>query len=111
MCQTCHGAPGHERSVIGEGMAPKPPRLSEEAEEWEPEEVYWIIAHGIKMAGMPAFGPTHSDEELWEIVAFAERLPEMTEAEYAALTTPRSGTAADSSAARPRADDGHDHVH
>jgi len=38
--------------------------LSEEAAEWEPQEIYWILAHGIKMAGMPAYGPTHTEEEL-----------------------------------------------
>jgi mono/diheme cytochrome c family protein len=113
MCQTCHGAPGRERSVTGQGMAPTPPRLREEAEEWAPEEVYWILAHGIKMAGMPAYGPTHSEEELWELVAFVERLPEMTPERYEALTAPPStaGGAPADSTARPLADDGHDHVH
>lgn len=110
MCQTCHGAPDKERSVTGQGMTPTPPRLSEAASEWEPEEVYWILAHGIKMAGMPAYGPTHSEEELWEIVAFVEGLPEMTPERYEALTTPAAPAPADS-AAVPLADDGHDHVH
>jgi mono/diheme cytochrome c family protein len=113
MCRTCHGAPGRERSVTGQGMAPTPPRLSEAAAEWEPEEVYWILAHGIKMAGMPAYGPTHSDEELWELVAFVESLPEMTPERYEALAAPPStaeGASTDSTA-RPLADDGHDHVH
>lgn len=110
MCQTCHGAPGKERSVIGQGMTPEPPRLSEAATEWEPDEVYWILEHGIKMAGMPAFGPTHTDEELWEIVAFVEQLPEMTPERYEAFTAPAEAAPADSTAT-PRADDGHDHVH
>ena len=85
MCQQCHGAPGQERGVFGKGMTPTPPRLSEAMEEWEPYEVYWILEHGIKMAGMPAFGPTHSDEELWNVVAFVHQLPEMTPDEYTAL--------------------------
>ena len=109
MCQTCHGAPGRERSVTGEGMSPTPPRLSEAAEKWEPEEVYWIVAHGIKMAGMPAYGPTHTEEELWELVAFVKSLPETTPERYAALTAPAEAAA--DSTARPLADDGHDHVH
>jgi mono/diheme cytochrome c family protein len=107
MCQTCHSAPGHERSVTGQGMHPQPPSLSEEATEWEPNEVYWIVEHGIRMAGMPAYGPTHSEEELWEIVAFVTQLPEMTPEQYTMLTAPP----ADSASTAPRADDGHDHVH
>jgi mono/diheme cytochrome c family protein len=114
MCQTCHGAPGRERSVTGQGMAPTPPLLSEAADEWEPGEVYWILEHGIKMAGMPAYGPTHSEEELWELVAFVEQLPEMTPERYEALTAPPAApvdTATADSTARPLVDDGHDHVH
>lgn len=110
MCQVCHGAPGKDRGVIGQGMTPQPPRLSEAAAEWSPEEVYWILEHGIKMAGMPAFGPTHGEKELWEIAAFVEQLPEMTPERYEALTA-RPETASADSAAAGAASDGHDHVH
>jgi mono/diheme cytochrome c family protein len=34
------------------------------------------------MSAMPAFGPTHKDEELWAIVAFLKRLPDLTPEEY-----------------------------
>ena len=44
----------------------------------EAGEVYWILEHGIKLAGMPAFGPTHGEDELWAITAFVEQLPEMS---------------------------------
>lgn len=82
MCVVCHGAPGVERGDFGKGMNPTPPNLARVAARWTPEELFWTTKHGIKMAGMPAFGPTHSDEEVWGIVAFLERLPKMTPAEY-----------------------------
>lgn len=85
MCAVCHGAPGVERGEIGEGMEPEPPDLAEEAGEWTLPEIFWITSHGIKMAGMPAFGPTHSEEELWGISMFVKRLPAMDGAEYARL--------------------------
>ncbi|MGH9360428.1 MAG: c-type cytochrome, partial [Thermoanaerobaculia bacterium] len=84
MCVTCHGAPGVPASEIGAGLHPFPPELAEEAEELEPAELFWVVKNGIKMTGMPAFGPTHSDEELWAIVAFVETLPEMLPQQYAA---------------------------
>ena len=85
MCAVCHGAPGVERGEMGEGMEPEPPDLAEEAGQWTLPEIFWITNHGIKMAGMPAFGPTHSEEELWGISMFVKRLPEMDAAEYARL--------------------------
>src|SRR5262249_42518674 len=47
-------------------------------------ELFWIIKHGIKMTGMPAWAD-HSDEELWATVAFIKKLPGMTPEEYAKL--------------------------
>lgn len=83
MCEHCHGGPGIERAEWAEGMLPNPPQLSEAAAEWSAEEIYWIVRHGVKMSGMPAFGPTHDEETLWNIVAFVDRLAAVTPAEYA----------------------------
>jgi mono/diheme cytochrome c family protein len=48
-------------------------------------ELYWVIKNGIKMAGVPAFGFTHSEDELWGMVAFVRRLPNLKPKEYKAL--------------------------
>lgn len=85
MCVTCHGAPGQERSAIGKGVLPEPPPLSEQVPHWTPAQLYWIVKHGIKMSAMPAFGPTHSDEQIWKIVAFLQRLPELSPEQYQAM--------------------------
>jgi mono/diheme cytochrome c family protein len=82
MCVTCHGAPGVDLSEIAQGLNPPPPELSQEAE--EPEELFWVTKHGIKMTGMPAFGVTHDDEEIWAIVAFLQQMPRMTKEQYQA---------------------------
>ena len=89
MCADCHGAPGVEPGVVGRGLNPEPPRLAEEPDGWRPEEIFWIVAHGVRMTGMPAFGPTHSDEELWDLVALLKHLPRMPRDEYRALVAPR----------------------
>jgi mono/diheme cytochrome c family protein len=85
MCLVCHGAPGRERSAIGKGMLPDPPSLSEEAPEWTPGELFWITKYGLKMAGMPAFGPTHDDQTLWTITSFVNELPNLTPKELQEL--------------------------
>ena len=82
MCVGCHGAPGISPSEIGEGLNPEPPDLAEVAAHMIPSELFWITQNGIKMTGMPAFGPTHSDEELWGIVAFMQKLPDLSPEKY-----------------------------
>ena len=105
MCVTCHGAPGVKASEIGIGLSPPPPDLAEEGEEEGAGELFWVIRNGIRMTGMPAFGVTHGDEEIWAIVALLKRLPEMSPAEYQALV--REARPAD--AAAPAAGHGHSH--
>jgi mono/diheme cytochrome c family protein len=82
MCVACHGAPGVERGEVGKGLNPRPPDLAKASESWSTAELFWIVKHGVKMTGMPAFGPTHSDERLWTIVAFLKQLPRLSSQDY-----------------------------
>ncbi|MBL8657642.1 MAG: cytochrome c [Altererythrobacter sp.] len=85
MCQQCHGGPGVTRAEWAEGLVPLPPNLTKAAADWRPNEIYWIVRHGIKMTAMPAFGGSHDEETLWNIAGFVERLLRMTPEQYAAL--------------------------
>lgn len=83
MCVKCHGAPGEEMGELTKGLTPKPPKLFEHAKELKPNEVFWVAKNGIKFTAMPAFGPTHSDQEIWNIVAFVKnKLTNMSAEEY-----------------------------
>lgn len=85
MCEHCHGGPGAERASWASGLRPRPPHLTEAASEWAPNEVFWLLKHGVRMSGMPAFGPSHDDETLWNITAFVKQLPAMTPEKYSEL--------------------------
>ena len=83
-CAACHTAPGVEASDMAEGMYPHPPVLTDVAQRRTPGELFWILKNGIKMSGMPSWGD-HGDEDLWNTVAFMERLPGMSEQDYGKL--------------------------
>jgi mono/diheme cytochrome c family protein len=87
MCVGCHGAPGKEQTEMSKGLNPPAPDLSESAQDMTPQALFWVTKNGIKMTGMPAWGLTHSDEKIWSIVAFIEKLPGMTGTEYDSLET------------------------
>lgn len=81
-CVVCHGAPGVQRDEIGKGLNPDPPDLTIPPVRNTPDgQLFYIIQHGIRMTGMPAFAPTHSDREIWAIVAFVRHLPQLTPSE------------------------------
>jgi mono/diheme cytochrome c family protein len=84
MCSTCHLAPGMKRTEVSQGLYPRAPELRRSTELTAAEQ-FWITKHGIKMTGMPAWGVTHDDELLWDVVAFVRKLPELTSEQYQAL--------------------------
>ena len=84
MCSGCHLAPGMKRTEISQGLYPRAPELRHRTD-LTPAEQFWVVKHGIKMTGMPAWGVTHDDELLWDVVAFVRKLPELTPEQYETL--------------------------
>jgi mono/diheme cytochrome c family protein len=85
MCTGCHLAPGMEDTEMRAGLYPQPPNLTEPANRRSAAEQFWIVKHGLKMTGMPAWGVTHDDERIWSMVAFVQKLPELSSAAYQEL--------------------------
>jgi mono/diheme cytochrome c family protein len=81
MCSGCHLAPGMKRTEISQGLYPRAPELRR-GSDVTPAEQFWIVKHGVKMTGMPAWGITHDDELLWDVVAFLRKLPKLTPEQY-----------------------------
>src|SRR5262249_20808025 len=81
MCSGCHLAPGMKRTEISQGLYPRAPELRR-GSDVTPAEQFWIVKHGVKMTGMPAWGITHDDELLWDVVAFVRKLPKLTPEQY-----------------------------
>jgi mono/diheme cytochrome c family protein len=61
-------------------MYPQPPNLSKIRV--DPRDAFWVIKHGVKMSGMPAWGGSHDDATIWSMVAFLQKLPELTPQQY-----------------------------
>ncbi len=82
MCVACHGAPSVAADEIARSLWPAAPNLAKTVPDWTPAQLFWITKNGIKFTAMPAWGPTHGDEEIWAMVAFLEKLPQLSPADY-----------------------------
>ena len=86
-CATCHGAPGVNWQKFSEGLNPDPPDLKDIAHEREPAQLFWVVKNGLKMTAMPSFGAIGADDrEIWSIVAFVRKLPNVSVADFKAWT-------------------------
>ena len=68
------------QTAIATGLYPRPPKLLEGkgVTDDEPGESYWKVAHGIRLTGMPGFGKSLSEMEMWQVsflVAQADKPP------------------------------------
>ncbi len=96
MCSSCHLKPGQNESDMSLGLYPAPPNLAvlddshkghEHGDETQSaRKNFWVIKHGIKASGMPAWGKTHDEQRIWAMVAFIKRLPTLTPEQYQVLT-------------------------
>jgi mono/diheme cytochrome c family protein len=87
MCVSCHGAPGVLPGEIAQGLWPAAPDLTKTATDWTPAQLYWIVKNGIKFTAMPAWGPSHTDQEIWAMVAFLQKFPSLSAQDYKAMKT------------------------
>jgi mono/diheme cytochrome c family protein len=112
MCAGCHAPPGRRTTALARGLYPAPPDLTHTAEHHSPGYVFWAVKHGIKASGMPAWGPTHDDADLWPIVALVMAFPGMDAATYERLSTSTADAGAQSHPQEPGASaHQHDHAH
>lgn len=82
MCRTCHGAPGKKPDPWHH--YPSAPDLADalRVTRWSDAEVFWMIKNGLKDTGMPAFGPSHDDDDLWALTAFVRQVQTITPEQY-----------------------------
>jgi cytochrome c553 len=84
-CAPCHGAPGYDGSPITGKMLPPPPWLPASIPVWTDRQLFWIVKHGIKYAGMPGWVAQTRDDEVWTMVAALRGLPDMSREDYQRL--------------------------
>jgi cytochrome c553 len=91
-CSPCHGSPAMRQPVIPLAMTPHPPELSKEVSKWRPRELFYIVKHGVKFTGMPAWPAQERGDEVWAMVAFLRALPKLNADEYRRLIRDDAGT-------------------
>jgi thiosulfate dehydrogenase len=79
-CAVCHGSAkgAASPSPIAKGLYQKPPQLATDGVEDDPEgESFWKITHGIRLTGMPSFGYSLSDRQIWTLALFLKHMDKL----------------------------------
>jgi mono/diheme cytochrome c family protein len=80
-CASCHGNDGKGKTVIGQGLYPKVPDLTQpDSQALTDGEMFFVIHNGIRFTGMPGWGKDspEMDMDSWRLVHFIRHLPKIT---------------------------------
>jgi thiosulfate dehydrogenase len=73
-CAMCHGLRGEEETGIAKGMFPKPPQFfAHPAKGGAVGQTFWVVKNGIRLTGMPGFGASMTDDQIWQVSLMIEQ--------------------------------------
>jgi mono/diheme cytochrome c family protein len=81
-CAGCHGVPSNPESQFQLSFYPPAPGFFRDKPDMSNSETFYVIKRGIRWTGMPAWGSTLTDEQIWQSVLFldnAQKLPPAAE--------------------------------
>ncbi|MHB8652443.1 MAG: c-type cytochrome [Terriglobia bacterium] len=94
-CALCHGDPGAPERVMGKSFYPPAPQFLKDPPDMPPNHNFYLIKHGIAWTGMPAWGRTLSDDQIWKLTTFLaqmDKLPPAVDQEWKMGATAEVGT-------------------
>lgn len=84
-CVMCHTPNGRTPTRMAVGLNPPAPNFGPGADDMTAPQLFWVTKNGIRFTGMPAWGPSLKDKEIWDVVDFVMELPKMSPADYEAI--------------------------
>jgi mono/diheme cytochrome c family protein len=84
-CATCHCLDGSGRNRFEAEFNPPVTKLTGGVKKLCDSEIFFIVAHGIRNTAMPAFGRTHSSNDMWRSVLWVRHLGNLTAGEKAEI--------------------------
>ena len=101
-CAGCHGDVVHTHSAFGDSFYPRAPQFAEDAPDMPENENFYIIQHGVRLSGMPAWKTSFKEQELWQVTTFLSHMdklpPSVLTAWKAAAGSADAGSSADAGA-------------
>ncbi len=76
-CASCHGDIHRPRGMFADALYPRAPQFVEGAPEMPENQNLYIIQHGIRLSGMPAWKQVLNEQEMWQVTAFLSHMDKL----------------------------------
>ena len=99
-CAECHGDIQCRQNPFGASFYPRAPQFLEDAPDMPENQNFYIIQHGVRLSGMPAWGPSLDDQKIWKLTTFLSHMgklpPSVSAAWKTVASAPETGPPTDS---------------
>jgi thiosulfate dehydrogenase len=92
-CASCHGDVRQPDSMFADALYPRAPQFMKDAPDMPEHQNFYIIEHGVRLSGMPAWGKILNQQQVWQLTTFLshmDKLPPDVEAQWRTLAQPAS---------------------
>ena len=76
-CAGCHGSPSDPESAFAKSFNPPVPVFFKDAPDMAENQNFYIIQHGIRWTGMPAWNKSLNDNQIWQLVTFLSNIEKL----------------------------------
>jgi thiosulfate dehydrogenase len=99
-CAGCHGDIHQPHTVFGDGFYPRTPQFVEDNPDMPENQNFYVIQHGVRLSGMPAWNRSLQEREIWQVTTFLShmgKLPPQVAEQWKAIAggTPASPNTAE----------------
>lgn len=84
-CAICHGDIRHPHGPLAESFYPRAPQFVEDPPDMPENQNFYIVQHGVRLSGMPAWKKNLNEHEMWQVTAFLshmDKLPPIVSQEW-----------------------------
>jgi len=79
-CALCHGGLDRKPSSLARSFYPPPPNLISDPPDDPEWHTFYTIRTGIRYTGMPAWGNTLSEDDMWKVTSFLSHMDKLSPA-------------------------------
>jgi thiosulfate dehydrogenase len=91
-CASCHGDIHRPHGTLADALYPRAPQFVEDAPDMPENQNFYIIQHGVRMSGMPAWKQTLGEQEMWQVTTFLSHIDKLSPQVSAAWKTAAGGS-------------------
>jgi thiosulfate dehydrogenase len=76
-CASCHGEVDRSHGMLADALYPRAPQFVEDTPDMPEYQNFYIVQHGVRLSGMPAWRQSLTDQQMWQVTTFLSHMDKL----------------------------------